>query len=312
MHLKSSLPIIWININLMLSLHYAELTLKTYSLILTLFITANCFALLPDSVFTSVFEKTAFENFHTDSSLKSQMAVLMAPSEGINQKYFETAYNQLLGFNGRHPLHQSPKKLFHTVQDSFLQQYKETAYLPQAFSDSVFSCVTGSALLAFYLELNGFEYTIKEQPEHVFVSATFKNKTYLLESTDEQFGFLKDNRVNRSYYEPDTLDNNYVFKMISSYSHLDEKGILVKSEIQLHELAGLNYFNEAVHALNSKDFARAALNLEKAHYLFPSKRITEMFKYCLLKLIEDRSIPFESRVLYLKRLSHLAYPLSAQ
>lgn len=286
--------------------------MKTYTYILLTFFSVNCFAQLPDSLFVSDFEAKTFATFTQDSSLKSQVALLVASNENTTEESFEEFYSQLLGFNQRHPLSKSPRKLFHIVQDSFLTQYQETAYLTEVFQDSSFSCVTGSALLAFYLELNGFEYKIEEQPEHVFVSATFKNRTYLLESTDEQFGFLKDNRVNRSQYHPDTLDNNYVFKLISSYSHLDKKGIVVKNEVSLYELAGLHYYNQAVAALNDKNFLQASQNLEKAHYLFPSQRISEMYKYCLLQLIDDKTLPFNSRKLYLNRLSELAYPLSAR
>jgi len=265
---------------------------------------------LLDSVFVSEFEKQAFENFNTDSSLKSQLSLFMATSEGMNSSKFETQYEELLTFNRENQLGQSPKKLFHMVQDSFLGVYQEAASMNELFTDSIFSCVTGSALMAFYLQLNNFECEIEEMPEHVFLTTEFRNKTYLLESTDPKFGFLKDNKVNRNYYGPDSLDNNHIFKLISSYSHLNKGGILIRNEITLYELAGLNYYNDAVQAVNNNNLAVAAKALEKALYLYPSKRITEMYKYCLIQLIDDKSIDFDRRSLYLNRLSSLSYPLS--
>lgn len=300
----------WFNINLMLTLRYITFRLKITTLISMLLFASFGFCQLPDSIFISSFEKEAFENFTNDSSLKSQLSLFMTTSEGMNWSNFEAQYEELLTFNQENQLGQSPKKLFHTVQDSFLGVYQEAALMNELFDDSIFSCVTGSALIAFYLQLNGFEYKIEEMPEHVFLTTEFKNRTYLLESTDPQFGFLKDNKLNRNDYEPDSLDNNHIFKLISSYSHLGKGGILVKSEITLYELAGLNHYNEAVKAVNVDDYVSAARNLEKALYLYPSKRIAEMYKYCLIQLVDNKTIEFDRRSLYLNRLYSLSYPLS--
>lgn len=235
----------------------------------------------------------------------------MATSPETTESAFTDIYNELLRFNSENGLSRSPQYLFNAVQDSFLVHYDANSEMGQMFNDTLFNCVTGSALLSFFLDINQIHYSIEEMPSHVYVNVQHKGKTYLAESTDPKFGFLKDNRINRQPYLPDSIDNNYVFNLISSYSNLDKTGVVVKSEISLYELAGLNYYNGAVKALNNNQFGLATQNLAKAYYLYPSKRIEEMYKYCLLQLIYDQNIDFDKRQLYHQQLTLLFYPLSA-
>ena len=154
------------------------------------------------------------------------------------------------------------------------------------------------------------EYSIEEQPSHVFLTATQNNRKYILETTDTEYGFLRDIKNNRRYYAPDTIDDSRIFKEIGEYSHLKDGQIIVKGSVSLKELAGLNYYNSAIGYINASNFEKAVVQLQKAYYLYPSERIKEATKYCILKVMENPEVGTDLKVKYHQTLLNLTYSYS--
>lgn len=261
--------------------------------------------------FDSEFEKEAFYNIDKEANTKNTLALFLGLDSNVNNDNFESFYTQLLNFNVTHKLNKNPRQLFDETQNHFFKHYHKNARLNQLIKDSIYNCVTGTAIMSFFLELSGFDYEIEEMPYHVFVTVTNKNKKYILETTDTQYGFLPDIKPNRRQYDADTIDNNNVFKEIGDYSLLQNGEIKVKGTVSFLELAGLNYYNSAIVYINEKEYQKAAYQLQKAHYLYPSIRIQESLKYSLLKILEDKSIDKKDKIPFYEILLKHTYSYSA-
>lgn len=268
------------------------------------------FSQVSELKFDSEFEKEAFYNIDRESNTKNTLALFLALDSNINNDNFESYYDQLLNFNLTNNLSKSPRHLFDKTQNHFFRHYNKTSRLNQLTNDSFFNCVTGSAIMSFFLELNGFDYEIEEMPYHVFVTVTNKNRKYILETTDTQYGFLPDIKPNRRLYKPDTIDNSQIFKEIGNYSHLDNGQLVIKGNVTFLELAGLNYYNSAIIHLNEKNYEKAVYQLQKAYFLYPSRRIQENLKYSILKILEDKSIQKEDKVFFYELLLKHTYSYS--
>ncbi|MGB0429655.1 MAG: hypothetical protein ACPGLV_04215 [Bacteroidia bacterium] len=262
--------------------------------------------------FSSEFEKNAFYNVQSNNDLKSTFSLFFAISHSASQNEFEKVYQQLLDFNAEKKLHKHPRRLFDETQNEFFRVYNAKTPINQLIFDSTYNCVTGTALMAFFLELNKMKYQIEEQPYHVFLTANTKNRSFILETTDTEFGFLPNIKSNRRLYNPDTIDNSRIFKEIGDYSHLHNGQIVVKGQITLQELAGLNYYNTAIAHINQNNYLNAVNQLQKAYFLYPSKRIKEATKYCIIKVLSDDDVPLKQKTEYHKLLLNLSYSYSFQ
>ncbi|MBI1184843.1 hypothetical protein GC194_11250 [bacterium] len=275
-----------------------------------LFIPLLALGQVQEFTYNSLFEKQVFSSLSDSQDLKTELALFFAIDSTATESVFNANYNELMAFNKARKLNKNVHRLFYETQSTYLINFVQHVAFPKIFSDSAFNCVSGSALLAFLLDYNGFSYSIEEMPYHVFVTAVNKRRKFILESTDSQYGYLPDNRQNRRIYRPDTIDNSAIFKEIGEYSKLQNGEIIVKGTVTLRELAGLNYYNDAVNLINRGKFVKAVHQLQKAYFLYPSQRVNEVTKYVLLQLLDNPNLSKEQKLPYYQMLMAHTYSYS--
>ena len=129
----------------------------------------------------------------------------------------------------------------------------------------------------------GYEIKIWETPYHAFLEVFDENgQGILIESTDPAFGVVS-NAKKIEKRKKEYLNGYNLSNPIGIGANKIEDGVegYIK-EINLKELAGLQYYNDAILAFNRGDYNQASITLKKASYLYPSPRIV------MLQMLSDR------------------------
>lgn len=158
---------------------------------------------------------------------------------------------------------------FYKIHNRYLKHYLQHTDLYELFEEGNYDCITGTAFYTLVFEALDIDYTIRELPYHVYllVNTQDTGKQLLLESTDNMSGFVDNaediaariDTYKQALHDPASDFYKYSFK-------IDES-------ISLNELAGLNYFNEAIVHYNQQNLADARELLSVAEELYPSKRM---------------------------------------
>ena len=260
--------------------------------------------------FHSDFEKASFEQLaETPSSATAKLRLFFAIEEKMTEERFNELHTQLLSFNQSAQLNKGPKRVFRKVQGEFLQDFKQTCSMTEMFDDGKFNCVTGSAIMGFLLELNDFEYVVNELPHHVFLTSIQGRQRFILETTN-RLGLLKDTEENRLTYHMDTIDNSLIFEQIGYHDNSDELNVVVNGTIDFQQLAGLAYYNKAVHHMNLGTFEQSVNFLQKAYLLYPSTRIEKALRYSLLKILNDPTLTKAEKKEYYQLITYHGNKLS--
>lgn len=199
---------------------------------------------------------------------------LQATQADINRQYAEL--NEFLAhLQRKQRKYRSEKRFlsyfFYQVHRKFLKQYRPHTTLYELLERGSYDCVTGSALYALLLEALGVSYQVNEFPYHVYLTvATAEADTFLIESTDPQGGWVTNQTEQKRRFD--------------FYSQVDEEDqayfqydFTIRGTIDLTQLAGLSYFNEAVAHYNQRSIQQAVLLLHRAERLYASPRM-EAFK----------------------------------
>jgi hypothetical protein len=161
-----------------------------------------------------------------------------------------------------------------------LKDYAKHANFSKTLTDGIYDCVTGTGLFAILLERYQIPYWIVETDDHVYIKGEYKRTPFILESTFPEHGLITGKR-NIKNFESQFLPNG-------NASNADNSpiGIGMVSEVPatdrdlnyigLIELAGLQYYNDAIKKFYEKVYKDAYVQLIKAAYLYPSSRITDL------------------------------------
>lgn len=236
----------------------------------------------PESiVFHSEFEKEAFCN-------PEPFRILLASDEQTDDAKFN-AYESVVNDLVEKIKHKQEKLsdellmeyVFFLIHRKQLSWYKNFVTLADVMETGNYDCLTGTAFYSVLLSSVGIPFTIYEFDYHVFLVAEVNNKKFLFESTDPYTGFSSDEEVIKSHISKyqvgvAALNGN---QMNSIGNHQNTAGSLVFNQINLQNLTGLQYYNQALKAYNEKDLEKGRIFMEKALLLYPSKRMKEMSQY---------------------------------
>ena len=167
------------------------------------------------------------------------------------------------------------KMIFYRSQLHLLYDYNQYASVEELIESGKFDCVSGSLLIASFLDFYGFDFKIIETSYHVFLLVDLGKRQILLESTDSFNGFISDKEEIALYLEEfKSAARNNTF-----YLNPDQKVInsLLKPSIyrtiDLQKLKGLEHFNKAIYYNNQKDLKKALEEAKKAESFYESDRI---------------------------------------
>lgn len=168
------------------------------------------------------------------------------------------------------------RQIFQKTHQRLLKKYELQSSFNAMLEEGKYDCVSGSAALGMLLDRYHFDYDIIETDYHVFIVAKLDNKNIILESTLPVGGMI-------------TLPSE-VEKYLNSYSAQEDSKLSQPNQllagpqvdysnnsifriVNLKELAGLQYYNDAIVHFNSQSFGKAVNQLSKAYLLYPSDRV---------------------------------------
>lgn len=209
----------------------------------------------------SAFEKNTFEA-SSDSSAHL-LALLVASDATVTDSSFAKWHEELSAFGQQ--LAKKRKKflseshflyyVFKQVQQRYLHHYQPYP-LFTSLQDSTYNCVSGTALYAWLLNQLGFSTQIRETNVHVYLRVRTVKSEYLIDATDPENGFVSDDETLIARREMWYASNEVM------------RGKPYNKAVTLAELAGLQYFNEAVKAFNRRSYERCMQHLAKADKLY--------------------------------------------
>ena len=170
---------------------------------------------------------------------------------------------------------------FYKVHRKFLKQYRPHTTLHELLEQGSYDCVTGTALYALLLDALGISYQVSEFPFHVYLKVvTTKTDTFLIESTDPQGGWITNPAEQKrrfAFYSQATEQENEKYFQYN---------FTIAEVINLSQLVGLSYFNEAVVNYNQRNIRQAVRLLSQAERLYASPR-TESFKALISSMAQN-------------------------
>lgn len=242
---------------------------------------------------------TAYEQQVLTKTSSTFLELLMAPGEKASAARTESVKQKIDAFVAevkssdimRLPEAKLMKELHKRAHAHFLTDYHYYTEFPEIFETGAYNCVTATALFALVLEELRIPYSIQELPTHVYIMAYPDTKAVSVEMT----------ALKNAYYSPARKDVSKAVRMLVSAGLTTEKEVQEKGEqkvyqsffntndvINLRELAGIQYYNAAIVAINAENVSLAYSNSCKTVRLYESKK-TLFFKREILATILDIS-----------------------
>ncbi len=194
------------------------------------------------------------------------------------------------------------KELHAMVHKRFLTRYQFVVPFHEIFKSGTYNCVSATALFALVLEELDIPYNIQEQPTHVYIMAYPDTKAISVEMT----------AVEDAYYLTARKDVSNAVNALLELDLTTREEIQMKGElyvynafyntndvVDLRELAGIQYMNASISAVNDERFADALSSICKAETLYNVKKTQLLKTEILLTLMSEAK--FES----LKEIGYL-------
>jgi len=182
----------------------------------------------------------------------------------------ETRIDKLVTKLERHRYRNDQHKLyalFKSTHSTFLYQYSQYSDIDE-LTNGKYDCLTATALFADVLDRAGYRYNIIETNYHIFVVVKTASGDVILETTDRSSGFINDtDRIGKTIaaYRKNTLQ-------AATPSHYQYSFSLYQT-VDVDQLAGLLYFNQAVKAFNAQKWDECSEKLSAASKTIRSPRV---------------------------------------
>ena len=166
-------------------------------------------------------------------------------------------------------LHDMVQETFRT----YFQEETEVSTFQALLSDGLYNCVAGTALFAKLLDHFDFPYQILESQSHVFIQLELDGKPYIIESTTPERGLIAGEKKVKKFLTLFTSEEEQASiedVLIGALPSAAGDGL---QAIGLRELAGLQYYNDALVRIKKFDVKGAQIQVKKAAFLHPSDRI---------------------------------------
>ncbi len=291
---------------------------KSISLILLLFLfcavnAQNSLVNFNELTFHSEFEREAFENYFL-AKKQNHFELFLAIDPDVNTSFLSTASTQyatvLSKLNNPKLLKRSPEKkvkiIYEETHESFFDQYHEENHFSDIFRNGQYNCVSATAMYGLLFNELKIPFTIKEKPTHVYTIAYPKKEQVLVESTDPTGGFIRFSSSNKQ-----SLVNQLAkAKLISSsevktesVDDLFNKYYFTDEDINLNQLIGLQYVNDAIYRMNKEDIPGAFNQAEKAWMFYNSERTSNLLLAATLEYLVDQNYESIESIKYLAKLA---------
>lgn len=185
------------------------------------------------------------------------------------------------------------KHVFYTVHRKMLGEYEQYVTFSEIFKkEKKYDCVTGTALYALILDELGIDYQVHETDYHVYLVAYAGGKEYLFESTDALAGFAWDPKEiaeRRAFVNQESIRINTELAMtgLASNEKSTQGATYIDNVVNLRQLAGLHYYNQALKQFNNNAHREAYKMIIIAQGIYPSQRIKNASSFMFSAAFED-------------------------
>ncbi len=167
--------------------------------------------------------------------------------------------------------------IFYKTQSVLFKGYQKHAAFNELLNSGTYDCVTGTAAYGLLLDRYGFDYKIIETDAHVFLLAEFEGDSVIFESTLPLHGFFQGTATRdflSQFIAKESASPNGASGL--AIGGISEGSNQIFQTITLKELAGLQYYNDAILKFNNNQFQEAYFQTVKAEMLHPSDRISNL------------------------------------
>ena len=171
------------------------------------------------------------------------------------------------------------RQIFEKTHQRILRKYEQHSTFNSMLQEGKFDCVSGSAALGLLLDRYGFAFEIVETDYHVFIIAQADGRKVILESTLPIGGFIANTSEVEKYldsYKPAEFAQLKSLNQRLAGTDLDYSDNSIFRKVNLKQLAGLQYYNDAIVHFNTQAFDLAIYQLSKAYTLYQSDRILRL------------------------------------
>ena len=182
------------------------------------------------------------------------------------------------------------RQIFQKSHQRLFKKYQQHSTFNEMLSKGNYDCVSGSAALGILLDRFGFSYDIIETDYHVFILAEVGGKKIVLESTLPVGGMITQSSEVEKYlasYAPNQKESSKVFNQRLAGTEASQLDNSIFRKVNLQELAGLQFYNDAIVHFNTQQYQMAIEQLEKAYLLYPSERVLGLLELSKSLLAES-------------------------
>ena len=204
-----------------------------------------------------------FQAVKPESSLSNQVweSLVLELDQKVSQKGAELAFLRIL---------------FQKSHQKLLKKYEQHSTFNSMLSEGKYDCVSGSAAIGLLLQRYGYSFEIVETDYHVFIVVNLDGKNIVLESTLPVGGMITTPSEVEKYldsYKPTEFASLKSLNQGLAGPDIDYSDNSIFRKVNLRQLAGLQYYNDAIVHFNSQAFGQAVEQLSKAYLLYTSDRI---------------------------------------
>lgn len=159
------------------------------------------------------------------------------------------------------------KYTFNYVHTTYLKSYQKEANFYDVMTKGYYNCVSGNILLAYFFGKMNYQFQIYESENHVFMMLSLSEKDRILMESTAFFG-----------------DG-----MIDDEKKIDEQLAKLRptGTANLMNLAGMQFYNEAVLAFQDQKYLESLSLSNKAYYFYPSEKVKTLYQISKQKLSEQ-------------------------
>lgn len=193
------------------------------------------------------------------------------------------------------------RAIFYKTHNNLLRDYSRLASFEETLADGNFGCVSGTAIYGILLDHFGYDYQIIELPNHVFIHLSLDNESYIFESTLAYNGFRKSDENLENILKQRWINHRNITRLETVGNWFEDFQLEGQpyTTIDLKELAGLQYFNEAAIQYTQKNYKIALELAMEGYQLYDSQRIEKLMQLIINKILRYEQLKQSAKEKYL-------------
>jgi tetratricopeptide (TPR) repeat protein len=193
------------------------------------------------------------------------------------------------------------KTIFREVHSYFFKQYEDNVMFDGIFRNGAYNCLTASMLYSLVLDRYSIPYEIKEKPSHVYLVSFPGTEDILFESTNPRGLYVPDEKAKREYVAGLVATKFVTQEYVNSIgvARAFNEFYYSNQNITLQQLAGLQYYNQALLFYEQKDIHGAIISALKADMLYPCTRNRYLKSALIREAISNTNFETLTDIVYL-------------